>query len=566
MPKRFSDEDIQKIIDTHSQGTHSQGAVDPEGPYLTDVLIAGSGPVGCAYARTILDKQPGARVLMIEIGSQDGPVIGAHHKNSIKYQKDIDSFVHVVQGALQPLSISQEETHLSTLGGDAWRLRPNQSLVMHSRNPKQQPEVNLRASAATRTVGGMATHWTCCCPIPHEDERRNNPIPWEELEKLLNRASQLLNIDKGAFDAKDFIRHQVVKSTLLKALGEERGITALPLAVKRRPENQNYVTWSGSDTILGDAVTSEGFTLWAEHRVTKVVPRGPNSPEIAGAMLRNLRTNDDVFTVVVCCGAVGTPQVLYNSRINSEALGRYLCEQSLAFCQIVLKQELVDGIETNPDFAAKVKAHRDRYPYDPLPIPFHDPEPQIMIPYSTEHPYHVQIHRDAFSYGEVGSKADSRTVVDLRYFGKQQISKDNRVSFGDEHARGWQPGISDIYGMPQPTFYVTRSEEDHILDHKMMADMTAVANTMGAFLPGSLPQFMEPGLALHITGTTRIGKDKNDSVADEFSFSVVHGYQNLWVGGNGCIPDSTACNPTLTSVAIAIKGAEAVVDYLKKSA
>ncbi|KIJ57830.1 GMC oxidoreductase, partial [Hydnomerulius pinastri MD-312] len=170
-----------------------------------------------------------------------------------------------------------------------------------------------------------------------------------------------------------------------------------------------------------------------------------------------------------------------------------------------------------------------------------------MIPYSTEYPYHVQIHRDTFSYGEVGSKADSRTVVDLRYFGKQQIPKDNRVpvSFGDEHVRGWQPGISDIYGMLQPTFYVTGSEEDHILTTsmlspayfyygsptvfcRMMADMTAVANIMGAFLPGSLPQFMEPGLALHITGTTRIGKDKNDSVADEFS--VVHGYQNLWVG------------------------------------
>jgi hypothetical protein len=38
----------------------------------------------CAYARTILDDHPTARVYMAEIGSQDNPVIGAHHKNSIK--------------------------------------------------------------------------------------------------------------------------------------------------------------------------------------------------------------------------------------------------------------------------------------------------------------------------------------------------------------------------------------------------------------------------------------------------------------------------------------------------
>ncbi|KAK0214360.1 hypothetical protein IW262DRAFT_1485193 [Armillaria fumosa] len=131
------------------------------------------------------------------------------------------------------------------------------------------------------------------------------------------------------------------------------------------------------------------------------------------------------------------------------------------------------------------------------------------------------------------------------------------VWFSDEH--------TDIYGMPQATFHVERSENDAERDHRMMNDMTNTANFLGGYLPGSEPQFMAPGLALHVTGTTRIGAtDNKTSVADPSS--KVYGYKNLWVGGNGCIPDSTACNPTLTSVAIAIKGAESIVNYIKKRA
>jgi len=173
------------------------------------------------------------------------------------------------------------------------------------------------------------------------------------------------------------------------------------------------------------------------------------------------------------------------------------------------------------------------------------------------------VHRDAFSYGDVGPRADSRVVVDLRFFGKQDVNPDNLVYFGPKHrpSSEWVAGVTDIYGMPQPTFEVTRSRQDALRDQTMMNDMTNVANILGGFLPGSQPQFLPPGLALHITGTTRIGTDPETSVANPSS--RVHGIKNLWVGGNGNIPDSTACNPTLTSVAIALKGAHNVLKYLK---
>ncbi|KDN33181.1 hypothetical protein RSAG8_13728, partial [Rhizoctonia solani AG-8 WAC10335] len=200
---------------------------------------------------------------------------------------------------------------------------------------------------------------------------------------------------------------------------------------------------------------------------------------------------------------------------------------------------------------------------DPNGTPFTDPEPQITMPYTKETPWHTQIHRDAFSYGDVGSRTDPRLVVDLRYFGRQEIKPTNFITFSKDH--------TDIYGMSQATFNVTRSDKDAEVDQRMMLAMCEAANKLGPFLPGSTPQFMAPGLALHITGTTRLGKvEGQEPSKEELEISAanqcsqVYGHNNLYVGGNNVIPDSTACNPTRTSVAYAIKAAADIVEKLKE--
>lgn len=78
---------------------------------------------------------------------------------------------------------------------------------------------------------------------------------------------------------------------------------------------------------------------------------------------------------VVAAGAILTPQLLYASNIRPHALGRYLCEQPMAFCQIVLSSKIIDDIvSNNPD---SVQQHIDNNPRDPIPIPMDDPNPQV---------------------------------------------------------------------------------------------------------------------------------------------------------------------------------------------
>ena len=80
---------------------------------------------------------------------------------------------------------------------------------------------------------------------------------------------------------------------------------------------------------------------------------------------------------VLAGGAILTPQILFNSEIEPAALGHYLCEQPMAFCQIVLKQEIVDSIKTSEKWKEEVAQHRVKNPEDPIPIPLDDPTPQV---------------------------------------------------------------------------------------------------------------------------------------------------------------------------------------------
>ncbi|QRW11609.1 GMC oxidoreductase [Ceratobasidium sp. AG-Ba] len=540
-----------------------------------DVFIAGSGPVGATYARLVADHHKTARILMVEVGAQESATIGSNLKNAIKYQKDLDSFRHVIRSASQQVSLPPVGGYLPGLQGDAWMQPESRSSINSPYNPDQNPATNLYSGGwVTRAVGGASTHWTCACPEPHDEELVLCPIERPVMRDLLQRGKKLLNVHEDQFE--NSVRHQLVKKALSDSFGPGgRVVKSLPLAGERSKENGEYIAWSAADTVLGDTVTAKDesgknrFTLLAETLVIKFITE---EHKVIGALVKDLRSGKERIVkakvYVAACGVICTPQLLWNSNIRHKALGCYLTGQSHTFCQIVLRRTLIEtlrisNLSSNADSA------------NTLPIPLNDPDPQVTIPYSTEYPYHTQIHCDAFSYGDIGPEIDHRVVVDIRFFAREDIQESNRITFSNTDRDG-RPN-TDLYGMPQATFHYERSRDDEQRAQKMMKDMCDVSSILGSYLPTALPHpkgFMrrydfrleQLYFILKVTkGPTRIGKDSHTSVANESSRVRVDEntlFDNLWVGGCSVIPDSTACNPTLTAVAYAIKGADDMTQVL----
>jgi len=524
----------------------------------TSVLVVGSGPLGCTFARKLVEG--GMEVLMIDAGAQLSAEPGEHLKNSFLYQRNVNLFTGVIKGHLSTLSIPPDNSAVPTLDPGAFSYDPTEypGFVKDGQNPEQSPYDNLPDSAATYAVGGMATHWTAAVPRQHPEVERSPLITEKEWEELYKESEKLLKKSDKLFEHS--IRNTLVREVLNETYDGEIVDPDylpqnLPLAGVRK--NQEFVIWTGGNTILGEDLVRDiksgdcsKIQLKPMWQCEQLVPTEDGQSiwfAVVKDLLEKKRYQVHAKVFVLAAGAVLTPQILFNSEAMHplpKALGHYLCEQPMAFCQIVLKQELVDSIKPRPEWKEKVDEYRDKNPEDPIPIPLDDPTPQCWIPVSDSRPWHCQVHRDAFSYGEVAPNIDTRLIVDLRWFGRVNPRHENHVTFSHTNR--------DTFGMPQPTFHFKTTKEEGEQIHEMMNDMCKAAGALGGFLPGSEPSFQKPGLALHLTGTCRMGaEDDGKSVVD--THSKVWGYKNLFIGSCGVIPTGTACNPTNTAMALAIK-------------
>ena len=229
---------------------------------------------------------------------------------------------------------------------------------------------------------------------------------------------------------------------------------------------------------------------------------------------------------VVACGTLGTPQLLTASQMqNRPALGRYLMEHPMVASRIVLRHELREGVaDDDPPFA-------------------------VWVPLSETRPWHVQVVRFHAQYSPVPAGFAPRDTADVFCFSSVAPRPENHVLFNPERP--------DRFGLPGARIEFSLNSDDRQRLAAGLADQFGIAAALADYRAGWSPQLLPMGGSSHLMGTARMGaEDDGNSVLD--TTGKMWGYENVFVAGNAVFSEANACNPTLTTVALALRTADAI--------
>ncbi len=505
-----------------------------------DVLIVGSGPVGAAYARLLFEADPSTRVLMVEAGPQLTDTPGRNIRNL----PDEASRVRAHQLAAGPAAARSGNVIALNIEGTI-TAREGTFLVDPDRaiTPDADDQRDLPAAAMSSCVGGQGTMWTCATPRPRDSERMTQ-IDEAEWDEHLTVAERLLAAHAKPYADTPHVRaiQRVLSECFDSELPAGEGVRPLPVA--GRPAGDGRVEWTGADTVLGpllDGATSS-FELRPETLCRELLHDGNR---VRGAILEHLpsgrRDQVDARAVVVAGNAMRTPQLLWASGIRPRALGHYLTEHPLTFAVVGLDPAIVAG-----DSASAVVMPTGLDPaLAALCLPFSEPA----------HPFHAQfMHFDTPPFPLPPGSADYPAGFVAMGWGTRKFPR-----FQDYLE--FDPDRLDPYGMPGIHCHYELTDAEHAEIERALVHLRRAVGALGELLPGGEPKLMPAGTSLHYQGTTRVGvRDDGESVCD--SYSQVWGFENLFLGGNGLISTATACNPTLTSVALAVRGSARLLKLL----
>ncbi|WP_382303716.1 GMC oxidoreductase [Herbiconiux sp. UC225_62] len=515
-------------------------------------VVIGSGPVGSAFARTLLESDPDVRVVMFEAGPQLTETPGESVRNipdpaekerarersqgplSGSYRESLGiPGTAVVEG----MFTARQGTYLLDFGGEG---------SAHS--------VGFPAAAAATNVGGQGAHWTAAIPRPAFSEK----IPFigdEEWEELIGEAEHLLHKQSAAFadSALGAAIRSLLEEEFAAELPEGYGVSTLPVAGDPQPDGT--MRWAGADSVLGPLIDpssplSQRFELRDLSLVRRVEFEGRRA---TGVTVQDLRTGEtSVFPadlVVVAADAFRSPQLLWASGVRPRALGHYLTEHPVVISTVALDAGKMERFANEADLVEE-QARRAKNPADPVAavnrIPFSEPE----------HPFSVQVmYADVppFQLDPAHPLSGNRWgYVNMGYGVRKRPRYEDGVTFDDAEP--------DFSGFPNMTirYELTAAEEAEIAE--ATERLRRAGGALGHFV--AEPRLLPNGSSLHYQGTMRAGDtDDGTSVADPFS--RVWGYEGLSLAGNGLIPTATTMNPTLTSVALAVRGARQAASDLR---
>jgi len=164
---------------------------------------------------------------------------------------------------------------------------------------------------------------------------------------------------------------------------------------------------------------------------------------------------------------------------------------------------------------------------------------------------------DAPGYGQAFKKGvlDPLTSVNLVGFGEVLARFDNFVEI--------DPKVVDKFGIPVLRITMTWGENEKAMIPDMAVTATRMLEAAGArnIQPFTVLDRI-PGYGIHEMGTARMGRDSKTSVLN--GFLQTHDISNLYVLDASSFVSSGCQNPTLTIMALAVRGCDHLMEEMKR--
>jgi choline dehydrogenase-like flavoprotein len=443
-------------------------------------------------------------VLVVGTGAGGGAALG----RLCEQLKNTDKKIGVVEAG--PILLQTHAANLPTLAANFnnYFLNPKIS------NPLGDVLPDLPGAREVIALGGLTLFWGRACPRMHHSEWRHYPIPKRELALYYNLAEKMMAVASPLYPLSYTLLTQLWQNGFPEA-------SINPRATNLEPAKFGAVVNFSSLSFLGAALQERSFDLAVNARAVQIFTDGNKVTGIKVMTPEKHAYELKAKHVILSANAYETPRLLLASGIQGNAIGHYLTLHSFLRSSFEIRQPLAGGGSS--------------LGLIDLLIPQTDHEPsQIQLEVSERYKTFeedIEHHVETYSFGRVEEHYENKLFLD--------------------------PNQRDEYGVPEIQVNFSFSPKDLSIINRLKERLIHAAKVLGAEKPPEIC-FSLPGSDYHTMGTCRMGDDPLTSSTNRYG--QIHSIRGLYAADNSILPNTGAANPTLTTVALAIRTA----DYIAK--
>ncbi|MDQ1005282.1 choline dehydrogenase-like flavoprotein/sugar phosphate isomerase/epimerase [Neobacillus niacini] len=366
-------------------------------------------------------------------------------------------------------------------------------------------------------LGGRTIQWAAASPRIPSYLISKWPVPIKEMKFYYNIAEQVMNVNKT------FSQSSLPTRIILKRLWANGffNATGIPFAVDIKSTKYGEIRSNAifsSILFLAEALNHKSFDLAVQARAIQLLTeKGKTvgvkviSPDMKSYWIK-------AKSIVLSGSTFETPRLLLHSGIPGEAIGNYLIDHSAV--------------------RATGTINRKFFPEDLGLI-------GVLIPNTKDNPYQIE-------FGVQEKPLQDELEIIIHGYGNVEPRFENRV-FLDLNRK-------DKYGVPKIQVNFHYSQRDLAVIQQLTAGMRQVISSLNLIECQPTIFLRPPGEDNHEAGTCRIGDNPYTSATNRYG--QIHGISGLYVADNSVLP-TLGANPTLSTVALAIRTADYIIHQLK---